>query len=112
MAASVPGSVGDYAACIGTTGFDYKVPAHQSLTGIEVPPTGIFVAATGRRMTEIKDGLSNTLLVGEKHVPLGLSVTYPWDCNLYDGHNIVCSTRTAPSRWGPPASPSARLPTG
>ncbi len=21
--------------------------------------------------------------------------TYPWDCNLYDGHNIVCSTRSA-----------------
>ena len=40
-------------------------------------------------------GLSNTLLVGEKHVPLGGVAAYPWDCGLFDGNNVACSTRAA-----------------
>jgi len=44
---------------------------------------------------EIGDGLSNTLLVGEKHVPLGLEGGAPLDCGLWDGHNVVCSIRPA-----------------
>ncbi len=48
------------------------------------------------------DGLSNTLLVGEKHVDVFLDVyarpdgtVVPLDCGLFDGHNIVCNTRGA-----------------
>jgi prepilin-type processing-associated H-X9-DG protein len=84
--------VGDYAASIGTTGFDYTV----SLTGGRtIPQNGAFRAVKGVRFIEITDGLSNTLLVGEKHVPRGFETVYPLDCGLYDGHNPVCNTRAA-----------------
>jgi prepilin-type N-terminal cleavage/methylation domain-containing protein/prepilin-type processing-associated H-X9-DG protein len=85
------GSVGDYAASIGTTGFDSTV----SLSGETIPQNGAFRAFKGVRFDEITDGLSNTLLVGEKHVPRGLETIFPWDCGLYDGHNPVCNTHAA-----------------
>jgi prepilin-type processing-associated H-X9-DG protein len=87
---TVPGSVGDYAACIGTTGYDFTVelPDGQSL-----PQNGAFRAVTPVRFGDIIDGLSNTLLVGEKYVPV-LGVP-PYDCNIYDGHNSSCSSRSA-----------------
>jgi prepilin-type processing-associated H-X9-DG protein len=80
--------VGDYAACIGTTGVDYS-------NGTALGPDGAFRAVQGVRFAEIGDGLSNTVLVGEKHVPQGRFGQYPWDCGLYDGHNPVCNTRAA-----------------
>jgi len=83
--------VGDYAASIGTTGFDYTV----QLDSKPIPQNGAFRAVKGVRFAEITDGLSNTLLVGEKHVPRGSETLHPWDCGLYDGHNPVCNTRAA-----------------
>jgi hypothetical protein len=47
------------------------------------------------RIDKITDGLSNTFLVGEKHVPLDGFGTFPLDCGMYDGHNPVCNTRAA-----------------
>jgi prepilin-type processing-associated H-X9-DG protein len=85
-------SVGDYAACIGTTGFDYVVVLPGSPP---VPPNGVFRAVKGLRFADITDGLSNTLMVGEKHVPRGSETRHPWDCGIYDGHNPACSTRAA-----------------
>jgi hypothetical protein len=84
--------VGDYAASIGTTGFDYTVVLPDSPP---IPPNGAVEAVTGVRFADIKDGLSATLLVGEKHVPRGSEGIHPWDCGLYDGHNPVCNTRAA-----------------
>jgi hypothetical protein len=83
--------VGDYAASIGTTGYDYTVNLPNS------PPlrnNGVFQAVTGIRLVEIRDGLSQTLLIGEKHVPMGRDGEPPWDCGLYDGHNMGCSARS------------------
>lgn len=93
---SAPGTAGDYAACIGTTGYDDSLVVVNG-NWIPVPePTGAFRAKKGVSLTNgFGDGTSNTLLVGEKGIPDGLTMTYPWDCNLYDGHNIVCSTRSA-----------------
>jgi hypothetical protein len=59
-------------------------------------PNGTFqLGRTGCRFTEITDGLSNTLLVGEKHVPLGHFGVGWWDCSLYNGDYYHCSTRPA-----------------
>jgi hypothetical protein len=84
--------VGDYAASIGTTGFDYTVVLSN---GPPIVPNGVFRAIKGVRFAEITDGLSNTLMVGEKHVPRGSETLKPWDCGIYDGHNVACSTRAA-----------------
>ena len=47
----------------------------------------------GQRILSVADGTSHTVLVGEKHVPPDRYAAYPWDCNIYDGHNIPCSAR-------------------
>jgi hypothetical protein len=84
--------VGDYAASIGTTGYDTTLALPGSPP---IPNNGVFQGTTGIRLNEITDGLSNTLLVGEKHVPRGSEGLPPWDCGLWDGHNVACSTRPA-----------------
>src|SRR5262249_44221797 len=89
---STPGALGDYAASIGTTGADFPL---VTPSGDVVPPNGAFEYINGIRLVSLTDGLSNTLLVGEKHVPNGFFGDYPWDCTIYDGHNPTCSTRAA-----------------
>jgi prepilin-type processing-associated H-X9-DG protein len=39
--------------------------------------------------------LTNTFLIGEKHVPPSTWGSYPNDCGLYDGHHPACSQRAA-----------------
>jgi prepilin-type N-terminal cleavage/methylation domain-containing protein/prepilin-type processing-associated H-X9-DG protein len=86
----VRGAPGDYAASIGTTGADYPL---ELANGDRIPPNGAFEAFQGIGFNAIGDGLSNTVLVGEKHVPQGKFGLWPWDCSIYDGHNPVCNTR-------------------
>jgi hypothetical protein len=86
---SLPVAVGDYAANAGTTGFDY-VPDDFTPS-----PNGVFRAVTPVRFREITDGLSNTFMIGEKHVPRDREGLWPWDCGMYDGHNPACNTRAA-----------------
>lgn len=85
------GAVGDYAANIGNTGADYPLP---SAGGPDIEPNGVFMAAKGLKLGDILDGTSNTLMVGEKHVPHDNFQDFPWDCSIYDGHNPICSTRS------------------
>ena len=79
-----PGALGDYAANIGTTGGDYwwNGPTTNGNGTNNTPTTGVFPLAdnwetggsgfrTGYRIPDISDGLSNTLMIGEKHVPIG-----------------------------------------
>jgi prepilin-type processing-associated H-X9-DG protein len=47
----------------------------------------------GVRLRQIKDGLSNTILLGEKHIPVGYWGQAGWDCSSYDGDMPVCSSR-------------------
>jgi hypothetical protein len=93
------GATGDYAACIGTTGDDI---ANIALS--PYAPNGAFqVSAYGSGLprTQISDGLSNTFLVGEKHVPFGKFGTLAgYDCSIFDGENTPnpyasCSLRSA-----------------
>jgi prepilin-type N-terminal cleavage/methylation domain-containing protein len=88
--AGASGALGDYAASIGTTGTDYPVTIPNGPTLV---PNGAFQFTNGIRFGDISDGLSNTLLIGEKHVPRGFFGVYPWDCSIYDGHNPVCNDR-------------------
>jgi prepilin-type N-terminal cleavage/methylation domain-containing protein len=96
-------ALGDYAASIGTTGTDYAVTIPN---GPSLVPNGAFQFPTPVRFDDITDGLSNTFLAGEKHVPRSQFGVYPWDCSIYDGHNPVCNTRA-----GGPDFPLASLPT-
>jgi prepilin-type N-terminal cleavage/methylation domain-containing protein/prepilin-type processing-associated H-X9-DG protein len=109
-AESTPTAVGDYAAAIGTTGSDIVLnPVIDGVT-LSIPPTGAFVRDTGLRAADFTDGLTATLLVGEKHIPRGAELTNPFDCSLYDGHNLICSTRSAGPGFALAVGPSdARL---
>lgn len=71
---NVPGCLGDYAACTGDPSgtADY-------LIGMGTPPVvmggeanGAFIYKTGNlKFAQITDGLSNTIFIGEKAVPVG-----------------------------------------
>jgi prepilin-type processing-associated H-X9-DG protein len=56
---------------------------------------GVFQSGTGNRFDEITDGLSNTLLMGEKHVPKDKLGMGAWDCSIYNGGSFKCSARAA-----------------
>ncbi|HEY8504727.1 MAG TPA: DUF1559 domain-containing protein [Gemmataceae bacterium] len=88
----IRGGLGDYAACIGSLGTDEPFSLSD---GSRIQPDGAFRAVRGFRFAEIRDGLSNTLMVGEKQVPEDVFGEWPWDCSIYDGHNSACNTRGA-----------------
>jgi prepilin-type processing-associated H-X9-DG protein len=46
-------------------------------------------------LAQITDGLSNTLLVGEKHVPINQFGVGYLDSSTYNGDNPTCMTRGA-----------------
>jgi prepilin-type processing-associated H-X9-DG protein len=56
---------------------------------------GPFQLGTGFRFAQFTDGLSNTLLVGEKQVQVGMHGVGWNDCSTYNGRYFTCSSRTA-----------------
>ena len=78
-----PGALGDYAVNLGTTGGDYWWDGVTTGgTATNTPTNGVFPLANnwvaggtgyrdGYKIPDISDGLSNTLMIGEKHVPIG-----------------------------------------
>jgi len=56
---------------------------------------GPFQMGAGLRFEDFIDGLSQTLLVGEKHIPIGKNGVGWWDCSTYNGRYFMCSTRSA-----------------
>jgi type II secretory pathway pseudopilin PulG len=91
---NLPGALGDYAACIGTTGMDFDGPGCAGMT-----PNGAFEYPHGRKLTDIFDGVSNTFLVGEKHVNIDNFGVGWLDCSLYNGDYDMCSCRSAGNFW-------------
>jgi prepilin-type N-terminal cleavage/methylation domain-containing protein len=89
------GALGDYACNLGTS--DQDVPG----SGDGAFHFGAF--RNGVRFSQFTDGLSHTILVGEKHVPAGKTGEADWDCSLYNGDVYKCS-----SRAGGPGYPLAQ----
>ncbi len=84
------GALGDYAGCMGTSSMDFDGPGCENMR-----PNGAFEFPRGVRFADIIDGLSNTLMVGEKHVPLGRFGRGWLDCSIYNGDYATCACRAA-----------------
>jgi len=102
----VPGALGDYGGNTGTDNCD-GADCGGAVNGafrVGFNQFGQFVGAVS--FSEITDGLSNTIFVGEKHVQLNNFGKGVLDCSLYNGDYWTCSTRSAGPNY-----PLARLPT-
>ena len=100
------GALGDYACNIGTTGDD--IWNGNLATALPNGPFHIGEDGDGANqravsLKEILEGLSSTIMLGEKHVPLKVPGhpptnsgfgNKPWDCSIYDGMNYQCSARS------------------
>ena len=80
---------------------------------------GPFQLGMGYELKDFTDGLSHTLLIGEKHVPPGMEGVGWWDCSIYNGGFYQCSTRavsrlvrTSASAFRLSRSPRARSSSG
>jgi hypothetical protein len=83
-----PGGLADYAVVIDPSGDDRPNPVSNG-------SNGAFQMGTGLRLLDFRDGLSNTLMVGEKHVPVSKYGVGWWDCSTYNGNYGQCSSRAA-----------------
>jgi prepilin-type N-terminal cleavage/methylation domain-containing protein len=91
-ATNIPGALGDYAVVIDPSGTDEPSITTPNLSGS-------FQMGMGYTMLSFTDGLSNTLLVGDKHVPLNDNGVGWWDCSMYDGEYYQCSCRSASASY-------------
>lgn len=105
------GSVGDYAVCLGSDwNADYNgnggngaiiVATQPNLYAVSTAPNVLLSWTSQTRFTNIPDGLSNTLLVGEKHVRLGRfgindpAGTADGDGSIYNGDDPWIISRAA-----------------
>ena len=83
---NVPGALSDYAVLLDKSGHDSPEEFCPNMSGS-------FQRATGFRFAEFTDGLSNTLLAGEKHVAIGKHGVGFADCSTFNGDNYQCSAR-------------------
>ena len=94
----MPGALGDYATCIDRSGQD-TASTSSSVGGASQSMSGPFQAGTGYRFNDFTDGTSNTLLLGEKHVPQDKHGYGWWDCSTYNGDYYQCSSRAASRQY-------------
>lgn len=88
-ATNIPGALGDYAIVIDPSGTDEPSITTPNLSG------SFQMGMVGYSLLSFTDGLSNTLLIGDKHVPINDAGIGWWDCSMYDGEYIQCSSRAA-----------------
>jgi prepilin-type N-terminal cleavage/methylation domain-containing protein len=92
----VPGALGDYATCIGTDNCDGCDCQPRIYNGAFRSQYDQFGNPLGDvTFNLITDGLSNTIFMGEKNVPLGDFGNGWLDCSLYNGDYWTCSSRSA-----------------
>ena len=83
---NIPGTLSDYAVSLG--------PDKYSLHGVfRMHREYRHISERGVTFSEVTDGLSNTILIGEKHIPAGEWGVAGWDCSVFDGDQPNCSTR-------------------
>jgi prepilin-type N-terminal cleavage/methylation domain-containing protein len=80
----IPGALADYACSMGPS-----VSTAHGAFNLTNPVNW----DKGVRLSKIRDGLSNTILFGEKHIPLDYWGQAGWDCSTYDGDMSPCSSR-------------------
>jgi prepilin-type N-terminal cleavage/methylation domain-containing protein len=102
----VPGALGDYGACTGTDNCDGAdcTGAYNGAFRVGSDQFGRYIGAVA--FAQIRDGLSNTFFVGEKHVQLDNFGKRELDCSLYNGDYWKCSTRSAGPNYPLARSPS------
>jgi prepilin-type N-terminal cleavage/methylation domain-containing protein len=95
------GALGDYGCCSGDTSADFNSSNPSVATGAMIM-TSTTTNTSQTSFASISDGLSNTLLVGEKHVPLGEFGNYRnaagqkvTDTCIYNGDDPAASARAA-----------------
>jgi prepilin-type N-terminal cleavage/methylation domain-containing protein len=91
-----PGALGDYGVCTGTDncdGADCDGRLYNGAFRASYNQYGEFLGYVTFAM--ITDGLSNTILAGEKHVKLDFFGYGVLDCSIYNGDYWVCSSRSA-----------------
>ena len=93
-----PGGLSDYAVLVDKTGHDEPGELCPSMSGS-------FEAIYGLKFSAFTDGLSNSLLVGEKHVPITKHGNGWWDCSTYDGEYPTCWSRVASREYLPTTNP-------
>ncbi len=125
------GALGDYACCFGDNGGQASVEPSDS------PATGAMIRATATQTSDklhitswssnttfqsISDGLSNTLLIGEKHVPithLGIGLIIPTgkyigDASIWNSDALEnlgrCAGAAFPLALGPHDNDTDQLP--
>jgi prepilin-type processing-associated H-X9-DG protein len=87
------GAVGDYAACVGT--FNSGTWFNERANGAIIDGRNSF-NKSNTSLDKILDGTSNTLMVGEKHVPIGQFGRGRFgDGSIYNGIETVYSGRIA-----------------
>ena len=88
----VPGALSDYAVNMGTESKAASVSA-----GYFHNNDGAFPTTSGRgiNFNMIRDGLSNTLLAGEKHVPVSKWGVGGYDSSIYNGDIYLSISRVA-----------------
>ncbi|VTR94033.1 Uncharacterized protein OS=Pirellula staleyi (strain ATCC 27377 / DSM 6068 / ICPB 4128) GN=Psta_1879 PE=4 SV=1: N_methyl_2: SBP_bac_10 [Gemmata massiliana] len=83
-----PGGLSDYAVVLDPNGADTPSQSNPTLNGS-------FQRETGFRFVDFSDGLTNTLLVGEKQVAKSKHGVGWTDCSTYNGNYGQCSSRAA-----------------
>lgn len=104
---NVPGGLGDYACCIGDgsgrgdyhPGMRYKTgeDTYGTVNGEDCANGAFWYHGMPLTFADIKDGLSNTIFIGEKHIKDNLFGESPDDRSIYNGDhgggNRIAGTR-------------------